>query len=240
MSDEEPRSGVVGEAKLSGTGGHSPALARQGQREVAGARRPFHQAILRLYEGQGEPATRAIARRVEGRISHTTVYEVLRGNVLPKWETAEVLIEALGGGPVTFRRLWAQERRLRREDRTQGASSPVPPAPATVDVVGLAGALRGIVAELDTYIERRAQEIAAPRIEAAELACDEEMAEVLDRESTRIQRHKDLVAELRRQIGWGVRAQEKLLRVRRYADTLESEEAGRLRGLLNSVASTGS
>jgi hypothetical protein len=57
------------------------------------------------------------------------------------------------------------------------------------------GRLEAVTRDLDAYLERRAMEIAAPRIVAAE---DAAAAKVREAEA-RAQRAEDLVAEMRRQ-----------------------------------------
>ena len=78
-----------------------------------------------------------------------------------------------------------------------GVFSPRPPEPAPVT---LAQALAETTANLDAYIERRAQEIAAPRIAAIEHDARERIAEVERQSAFDRQRASDLEAELRRHI----------------------------------------
>lgn len=65
-------------------------------------------------------------------------------------------------------------------------------------------------ANLDAYIERRAQEIAAPRIAAAERAARERIAEVEHEAALARQRWDDLETELRRQVETAWRSYQRL------------------------------
>lgn len=64
----------------------------------------------------------------------------------------------------------------------------------------LAQALATVTANLDAYIERRAQEIAAPRITIAEKQARELVAAVWHTAAFNHRRQKDLEHELRRQV----------------------------------------
>uniref|UniRef100_UPI003F49185F DNA translocase FtsK n=1 Tax=Streptosporangium sp. CA-235898 TaxID=3240073 RepID=UPI003F49185F len=69
----------------------------------------------------------------------------------------------------------------------------------TLTTHDLADSLRAVTADLDDYIERRAQEIVAPRIAQAESAAAARVAELESTAAAERQRHEDLLAEVRRQ-----------------------------------------
>jgi hypothetical protein len=66
----------------------------------------------------------------------------------------------------------------------------------TIDVAELAASLQASITGLDALIERRAAELAAPVIAAAQADADAKVAEV----QGDLQRRDDLVKELRRRI----------------------------------------
>lgn len=74
--------------------------------------------------------------------------------------------------------------------------------------------LKATAGMLGTYIEHRAREIAAPRIEAAERGAVERIAEAEARHELESQRWRDLEAEFRRQIDTLARWQERHVRDR--------------------------
>ncbi len=82
------------------------------------------------------------------------------------------------------------------------------------DTETLARDLRETAANLSAYIEQRAQEIAGPRIAAAEQAAAERVADVEDGAAVASRRYKDLIAELRRQLDVQLRFQEQHIRGR--------------------------
>ena len=68
------------------------------------------------------------------------------------------------------------------------------------DAVAVAVALRETTANLAAYIAEQAEQIAAPRIAAAEAAAAEQLADQRGRYEARLTRAADLEAELRRQL----------------------------------------
>jgi len=60
--------------------------------------------------------------------------------------------------------------------------------------------LADMIAGLDDHIRARADQIAAPRIAAAEAAASARIAEVEQQAATQAQRDADLIAELRRHL----------------------------------------
>ena len=122
------------------------------------------------------------------------------------------LIEQFGVSRPTVVRALEQLKLAGEIDREHGRGSFVkagqdPPLPENLAALigsvdnpappgSLAQALREVTANLDAYIERRAQELATPHIEAAE----REIREVRRQAASEKQRLDDLVAELRRQV----------------------------------------
>jgi hypothetical protein len=78
----------------------------------------------------------------------------------------------------------------------------------------LARDLREATANLAAFIEARAQEIAAPWIEAAERAAANSVAEMQERLDFQTRRQDDVIAELRRQVDVQRRWQERHVRER--------------------------
>lgn len=76
----------------------------------------FTKALSALWVANQYPTLRAIARRTDGRISHTCVGTALSGAVLPRWNTCVALIEALGGDPKDFRVLWERADEANRRE----------------------------------------------------------------------------------------------------------------------------
>ena len=75
----------------------------------------FTNALLSLWILNQRPSVREVARRTEGRISHTCVGTALNGKVLPRWNTCVALIEALGGDPKEFRVGWERADEANRK-----------------------------------------------------------------------------------------------------------------------------
>ncbi|WP_344581817.1 helix-turn-helix transcriptional regulator [Streptomyces lunalinharesii] len=73
---------------------------------VEGSAQRLQDAFRGLYLAASCPELEGLV--VEGQLSAATVAEVLRGNVVPDWETAGALIARLGGHPGDFRRLWEE------------------------------------------------------------------------------------------------------------------------------------
>jgi transcriptional regulator with XRE-family HTH domain len=70
----------------------------------------LRQQLRDLHLGVGAPSTRQIAARTDGKISHTTVNNVLRCVRLPRWGHLELVLEALGGDVEAFRQAWIAVR----------------------------------------------------------------------------------------------------------------------------------
>jgi hypothetical protein len=96
----------------------------------------LHEELLRLYNAAGRPATRSLARRTAGGISHTSVADYLRGE-LRRLDTLESIVTALGGDVTWFRSKWVEGL-----DEGQEAPPGPPTRRVTVDV------LEEILAEL--------------------------------------------------------------------------------------------
>lgn len=76
----------------------------------------FTAALRELWVASRCPTLREIARSTDGRVSHTAVGSALSGAVLPRWNTAFALIEALGGDPVNYRAAWEQADEVKRRE----------------------------------------------------------------------------------------------------------------------------
>jgi DNA-binding phage protein len=63
-------------------------------------------ALRELYWTAGAPSVRSIARATGDALSHDTVYRVLTGPGLPRWEPLMFVVKALDGDVEVFRRLW--------------------------------------------------------------------------------------------------------------------------------------
>ncbi|MBQ1019793.1 WD40 repeat domain-containing protein [Micromonospora sp. D93] len=74
--------------------------------------------IKRLHREAGEPSTRDIASGTHKAISHTTVANVLRCQVLPRWGQVELTVEFLGGPECVeeFKHLWLAAREFEPEN----------------------------------------------------------------------------------------------------------------------------
>lgn len=68
----------------------------------------FHNELMALWGKAGGPSHRVVADKAG--LSYNTVAWSLRGSILPKWETCEVLIRALGGDPAEFADAHAQAK----------------------------------------------------------------------------------------------------------------------------------
>ena len=82
----------------------------------------LHEALRQAHLGAGAPSSRVIARRIARRngsagpglgylgecktLSHTTVYDVLRGKRISKLETLLLIVDALDGNKRLFTKLW--------------------------------------------------------------------------------------------------------------------------------------
>ncbi|MEU8378263.1 DNA translocase FtsK [Streptosporangium sp. NPDC048865] len=86
----------------------------------------------------------------------------------------------------------------------------------TLTTHDLADSLRAATADLNAYIERRAQEIAAPRIAQAEADAAARIAELESTAAAERQRHEDLLAEMRRQFQVTERRHDQLWWVAQY------------------------
>lgn len=74
----------------------------------------FREAVAGLYIAAGTPPTRTVAAAIGG-IGHNTVNDVVRGRKrLPRWRTAELVVEYLGGDVEHFRQLWSAAQALAR------------------------------------------------------------------------------------------------------------------------------
>jgi len=106
----------------------------------------------------------------------------------------------------------------------------------TTDPQALAAQLAATIANLDTHIERRAQETAQPRIEAAEDQAQAAVASAENDAALAAQRWADLERELRRQLDVALRRAEHGSRpgtlyvgdfhpdtIRRYARLLDAD-----------------
>ncbi|MET8846864.1 WD40 repeat domain-containing protein [Amycolatopsis sp. NPDC004625] len=81
----------------------------------------LHELHLRA----GEPGLRQIAGDIgTGVVSHATVHTAFTGPRVPKWGYLELIVEALGGDPALFHRLWLAARQAERT----GGPAPAPPA----------------------------------------------------------------------------------------------------------------
>ena len=125
------------------------------------------------------------------------------GSLLPS-ETK--LIEEFGVSRPTVVRALEQLKLAGEIDREHGRGSFVKAAPALPE---LTETLREVAANLDAYIERRAQEIAAPRIAAVEQQAREQIADLNKKAIAARQRASDLEAELRRQLDAQIRRAER-------------------------------
>lgn len=76
----------------------------------------FTKALRLLWFDNQSPTLRSIARRTDGRISHTCVGTALRGVALPHWNTCVALIEALGGDPKDYRAMWERVDEASRKE----------------------------------------------------------------------------------------------------------------------------
>ena len=68
----------------------------------------FTGTITKVWEDDGRPSTRTVARRTHPRIGHVTVCELLYGifrEPVP-WETTESVVRALNGDPDAVRPVW--------------------------------------------------------------------------------------------------------------------------------------
>lgn len=54
----------------------------------------------------GDPSLRAIASKTDGKVSHSTVADALRGERIPPWPTVAAIVESLGGDEAAFRSRW--------------------------------------------------------------------------------------------------------------------------------------
>ncbi|WP_268249892.1 helix-turn-helix domain-containing protein [Streptomyces albospinus] len=81
-------------------GAHPP------RQTVKGAAQRLQDAFRGLYLAAFCPDLEDVT--IEGQVSAATVTEVLRGNVVPDWETTGALVAKLGGHPGDFRRLWEE------------------------------------------------------------------------------------------------------------------------------------
>lgn len=79
----------------------------------------------------------------------------------------------------------------------------------------LVGQLLEVSSNLQDHIEARAQEIAAPRIQAAEDDAEQKVTDLMARHDAEVRRLEGLIAELRRQIKPLVRQSDELARIRR-------------------------
>lgn len=77
----------------------------------------FTAALRELWVSSRCPTLREVARRTNGRVSHTAVGSALNGAVLPRWNTAFTLIEALGGDPANYRPLWERADEVNRGEK---------------------------------------------------------------------------------------------------------------------------
>lgn len=86
------------------------------------------QALQAVWEEEGRPSTRVLAHRTEGRLTHTTVSNVLYGRSIPRWSSVALVAHALGVDPHQFYDLWREEydaheaRRHARSGRIRAAN----------------------------------------------------------------------------------------------------------------------
>lgn len=80
------------------------------------------------------------------------------------------------------------------------------------DLEAVAASLAETAANLDAHIQRRAQEIASPRIADIEYKAYEQVSRAGTRHAHETRRKDDLIAELRRQLDAAVRTNERLHR----------------------------
>lgn len=80
--------------------------AQPPRQTVKGAAQRLQDAFRGLYLAAFCPDLEDVT--IEGQVSAATVAEVLRGNVVPDWETTGALVAKLGGHPGDFRRLWEE------------------------------------------------------------------------------------------------------------------------------------
>lgn len=69
----------------------------------------FTTYMHKLWMARGYPASREVA--AQSRISYVSIVKVLRHGHVPKWETAEPIVVALGGDVTQARGLWLETRK---------------------------------------------------------------------------------------------------------------------------------
>lgn len=92
-----------------------PPAAPAAGGSVDGSLAALRAAVQRLHREAGEPSTRELAKRA-GTISHSTVNTVLRCLKTPAWAHLELVVDALGGEPEEFRRLWTALRNIEKAE----------------------------------------------------------------------------------------------------------------------------
>src|SRR3954467_13859283 len=75
----------------------------------------LREALAELYLQAGTPSQRELARRIDKqrtgrRLTHPTIGAVLRCETTPRWETLELVVEALEGDAGAFHPLWKAAR----------------------------------------------------------------------------------------------------------------------------------
>lgn len=66
----------------------------------------YIQHVRGLHDAAGSPSIREVARRVTGRVSHTTVHDAIAGRRLPGWEVLSRVILAMNADPAEVKPLW--------------------------------------------------------------------------------------------------------------------------------------
>lgn len=75
------------------------------------ARSLLAEQLGQLHEQAGNLSTRKLAelvRRTGGKLSHTTVHDLLAGTQFPTWPTLSAVVSALDGDVEHFRALWKE------------------------------------------------------------------------------------------------------------------------------------
>ena len=92
----------------------------------------FIQALWQYKAWSGDPSWRKMAEQAGQAVVHSTMYQAMNGDALPKWEVVKAIIVGCGGGEDDLRSFASAWRRIesapRQRTRLQARDVPVPPA----------------------------------------------------------------------------------------------------------------